>query len=44
MGYLEDSSARLKVLGSEGSFVAGSIPAVPVKAIWQSTVTACLSR
>lgn len=25
-----DSSARLKVLGSEGSLVAGSIPAVPI--------------
>ncbi len=28
--YKVDSSARLKVLGSEGSFVAGSIPAVPI--------------
>lgn len=28
--YKVDSSARLKVLGSEGSLVAGSIPAVPV--------------
>lgn len=31
--YKVDSSARLKVLGSEGSFVAGSIPAVPVRQV-----------
>ncbi|HEM4065499.1 TPA: hypothetical protein U1W09_000012 [Streptococcus suis] len=32
--YKVDSSARLKVLGSEGSFVTGSIPAVPVHLNW----------